>query len=234
MAKELVHKTVGTALSQAEFEDVALHTINSQSTGDIIYATSSTQLTGLPIGASNAVLQVIGGVPTWQASLTVSGDIDLSSRKLTGTNEGYAIGDDSHFASTVNTRDVSGWSTLQWGASGTIQGSGAANTAPLTIKTGTGAAQTSRLAIGAGSVSVEATWTTTTHSGFAITDGQAITVGTVSGCQIATASTQKLGFYGATPVVQPSAPTAAVCSASPSVAIATIRDQLVNLGILKA
>lgn len=38
-----------------------------------------------------------------------------------------------------------------------------------------------------------------------LTDGINIVVGTTTGTQIATGSTQKLGFWGATPVVRPSA-----------------------------
>jgi hypothetical protein len=66
----------------------------------------------------------------------------------------------------------------------------------------------------------------------ALGDGKNISIGTGSGSQIATGSTQKLGFFGASPIIQPSAPTAATCSATPSVAIATIKDQLIALGIL--
>ena len=71
MANEMVHATVGTALTQAEFEAVGLHVLNSQATGDLIYASSASQLSRLGIGATNTVLTVIGGVPTWQSALTV-------------------------------------------------------------------------------------------------------------------------------------------------------------------
>ena len=70
MANEFVHGTVGVSMTQAEFEAVGLHVLNSQATGDVIYASSATQLTRLGIGATNAVLTVIGGVPTWQTSLS--------------------------------------------------------------------------------------------------------------------------------------------------------------------
>ena len=69
MANEFVHATVGTSLTQIEFEAVGLHVLNSQATGDLIYASSSSQLSRLGIGATNKVLTVIGGVPTWQSTL---------------------------------------------------------------------------------------------------------------------------------------------------------------------
>lgn len=40
--------------------------ISSFTTGDILYASSSSVLTKLPIGSSNEVLSVIGGIPSWQ------------------------------------------------------------------------------------------------------------------------------------------------------------------------
>ncbi len=51
-----------------------------------------------------------------------------------------------------------------------------------------------------------------------IADGVNLTLGTATGTQIATAATQKLGFYGATPVVQPSGTT-------------DLRTALINLGL---
>ena len=42
-------------------------------------------------------------------------------------------------------------------------------------------------------------------SALTILDGNNIIVGSTTGTQIATATTQKLGFWGATPVVQPAA-----------------------------
>lgn len=42
-------------------------------------------------------------------------------------------------------------------------------------------------------------------AGFTLTDGKNIAVGTTTGTEIGTASTQKLGFFGATPVVQQTA-----------------------------
>ena len=92
MSNELVHATVGTTMTQSEFEAVGLHVLNSQATGDLIYASSAAQLTRLGIGATNTVLTVIGGVPTWQstlAGLTLTAPI-INACTLGGTVTGAA------------------------------------------------------------------------------------------------------------------------------------------------
>lgn len=74
MANEFVHGTVGTELTQAEFEAIGLHVLNSQATGDVIYASSATQLTRLGIGSAAQVLTVTGGVPAWAAAAAAAGE----------------------------------------------------------------------------------------------------------------------------------------------------------------
>lgn len=68
MANELVHGTQGTTLTQAEFESVGLHVCNSQATGDLIYASSATQLTRLAVGAADTILVSDGSNPSWSAT----------------------------------------------------------------------------------------------------------------------------------------------------------------------
>ena len=65
MAGEFKHASVGTDLSQAEWESTAGHVLNNQATGDLVYASSASQLSRLPVGTSNTVLTVSGGIPTW-------------------------------------------------------------------------------------------------------------------------------------------------------------------------
>ena len=73
MANELKHASQGTELSQAEFEAVGLHVFNSQATGDIVYASSSTQLTRLGKGSDNTVLQMGGSnIPEWVQDVTLN------------------------------------------------------------------------------------------------------------------------------------------------------------------
>lgn len=82
MANEMVHGTVGTTMTQAEFEAIGLHVLNSQATGDLIYASSLTQLSRLGIGATNTVLRVAGGIPAWSATLA---GLTLTAPTLNGT-----------------------------------------------------------------------------------------------------------------------------------------------------
>lgn len=72
MANEFKHKSVSTDLSQAEWDDTAGHVFNSQATGDLMYASSSTQLTRLAIGAANTILYVNSTVPGWYTNVTLT------------------------------------------------------------------------------------------------------------------------------------------------------------------
>ena len=71
MADELKHLTVGTILTQSEYEAVGGHVFDSQATGDIVYASSSSQLLRLGIGSSNTLLEVASGIPGWTSSPTI-------------------------------------------------------------------------------------------------------------------------------------------------------------------
>ena len=73
MANELKHGTVGTELTQGEFEGVGLHVFDSQATGDIVYASSSTQLSRLAKGADNTVLQMgSSNIPEWVSDIAIN------------------------------------------------------------------------------------------------------------------------------------------------------------------
>jgi len=67
-------------MTQAEFEAVGLHVCNSQTTGDLIYASSSSQLSRLAIG--NGVLYGTGGTPTWATEID---NITLDTAVAKGT-----------------------------------------------------------------------------------------------------------------------------------------------------
>lgn len=82
MSNEFIHGSVGTSMTQAEFEAVGLHVLNSQATGDLIYASSISQLSRLGIGSTNDVLHVAGGIPAWSATLA---GITLTSPTINGT-----------------------------------------------------------------------------------------------------------------------------------------------------
>tara|TARA_R100001082_G_C4365882_1_gene161921 strand:- start:961 stop:3012 length:2052 start_codon:yes stop_codon:yes gene_type:complete len=72
MANEFKHKTVGTQLTQTEWEAVGGHVFDSQAAGDTVYASSTTQLSRLGIGTAGKVLMVNSGAsaPEWSAALT--------------------------------------------------------------------------------------------------------------------------------------------------------------------
>ncbi len=85
MANELKHKDIGSELTKAEFEDVTLHQLDLQAIGDLIKATSATQLSRLPIGSNDQVLTVVSGVPAWA---TPSGGTKIASGTYTGNGSG--------------------------------------------------------------------------------------------------------------------------------------------------
>ena len=74
MANEFKHKTVGTQLSQSEWEatDGTGHIFASQAAGDIAYASSTTVLSRLGRGTAGKVLMTNSGAsaPEWSAALT--------------------------------------------------------------------------------------------------------------------------------------------------------------------
>ena len=72
MANEFGHSSVGTSMTQAEFEAVGLHVCNLQATGDLIYASSATQLSRLGIGSTGQVLTIAGGIPAWSNNFTAT------------------------------------------------------------------------------------------------------------------------------------------------------------------
>jgi len=86
MANEFKHKSVGSELSQTEFESTGGHVFDSQAIGDIPYASSTTQLSRLGIGGTGAVLTVTGGIPAWDTTWTPTGDL------IPATDDSYDLG----------------------------------------------------------------------------------------------------------------------------------------------
>ena len=77
MTNEFKHGSVGTELTQTEWEAIGTHVFDSQSTGDILYASSGTQLSRLAIGSTNNLLTISGGIPAWTASPTLGGTLTI-------------------------------------------------------------------------------------------------------------------------------------------------------------
>lgn len=72
MTNELRHGTVGTELTQSEWEAIGTHVFNNQATGDILYASSATQLSRLAIGSAGNLLATKSGVPAWVGGSSAS------------------------------------------------------------------------------------------------------------------------------------------------------------------
>jgi len=86
MANELRHSSTATAaggaMAETDWEDVDIHQFNSQATGDIMYASSATQLSRLAKGAANTVLVMGASIPVWSATLA---GLTLTSPTINGT-----------------------------------------------------------------------------------------------------------------------------------------------------
>lgn len=184
MANEFRHSDVNTTgtLTESEYEGVGTHIFNSQATGDILYASSSTQLSRLGIGATNKILTVIGGVPTWQSTLagltltspTINGTIATTGLTLPAVTLGGTL--------TANSQSINGIASLRGRTDdvlhivGAYQGVAAHTLSFYTPAAGAGYADTARLQIGGGAATVVATWSSITHTGLDITSGQALKV----------------------------------------------------------
>ena len=85
MANELRHSDVGTALSKSEWEAVGGHIFNSQAAGDIMYASTTSQLTRLGIGTANQVLATNSGAtaPEWVSGVNLATNVTVSANNST-------------------------------------------------------------------------------------------------------------------------------------------------------
>ena len=85
MANELRHSDVGTALSKSEWEAVGGHIFNSQAAGDIMYASTTSQLSRLGIGSANQVLAVNSGAtaPEWVSGVNLATNFTVSANNST-------------------------------------------------------------------------------------------------------------------------------------------------------
>ena len=86
MANEFKHKSVGTELTQTEFEAVGGHVLDSQARGDIIYASSTTQLSRLAVGGAGAVLTSDGTDPVWDTTWSPTGHL------IPASDDSYDLG----------------------------------------------------------------------------------------------------------------------------------------------
>jgi len=92
MANELKHGSVGTELTQTEWEGIGTHVLESQAAGDIVYASSSSQLRRLAKGTDTHVLILSSGVPAWSATTGITTVGTIATGVWQGTDVGVAYG----------------------------------------------------------------------------------------------------------------------------------------------
>ena len=124
MANELKHGSVGTELTQAEWEAVGAHVFANQAAGDILYAISTSQLSRLGKQADNTVLHLASGIPAWSATLA---GLTLTTPTISST--GFANANHAHAASN------SGGTVAASALSGTSLASGVVTTSVTTVGT---------------------------------------------------------------------------------------------------
>ena len=86
MANEFKHVSVGTELTQTEYESTTSHVLDSQARGDIIYASSTTQLSRLGVGGAGAVLTSDGTDPVWDTTWSPTGHL------IPASDDSYDLG----------------------------------------------------------------------------------------------------------------------------------------------
>jgi hypothetical protein len=69
------------------------------------------------------------------------------------------------------------------------------------------------------------------RNGLTLGDGASIAVGSTAGTKIGTATSQKLGFYNATPVIQRTLAVAATDAATTQTLANSLRQALIDLGL---
>ena len=89
MADEFKHLSAGTSLTQGEYEAVGGHVFACQAAGDILYASSSSQLSRVGKGTNGEILQQASCKPDWTDSpslnaLTVD-DVNINGKVVTLT-----------------------------------------------------------------------------------------------------------------------------------------------------
>ena len=94
MANEFKHKDPGAELTSAEFiaSDGTGHIFDSQATGDVLYASSTTALARLGVATNGNVLELSSGLPAWTSTPTIgSTSWSNANHAHAATNSGGTI-----------------------------------------------------------------------------------------------------------------------------------------------
>ena len=177
---------------------------------------------------ANAVIQK-SAVPGGSYNLTITSGAGLTSESATTPTDALA-GSVIKLVGGDPTTDAFGGG-IQYFANGSTSPNGAGIGNQHVFYTRSAAdTYTERLRIDAsGRVGIG---TTSPSSLLHLADAGDITVGTTTGTKIGTATTQKLGFYNATPVVQPTAVADATDAASVITQLNALLSRLRTLGII--
>ena len=106
MANEFKHKSAGTQLTQTEDDAVGRHVFDSQAIGDILYASSATQLSRLGAGTAGEHL-ITGGSganPSWGDRLDLTIEHHTADDTLTKAESGSVhtnLGEDGAMTLTL-------------------------------------------------------------------------------------------------------------------------------------
>jgi len=158
---------------------------------------------------------LVGNASNVATSVAMTGDIAISNAGVTSIASGVIVDADVSGTAEIAVSKLANGTTRQL-----LQ----------TDAAGTGVEWTSNVDIPG---TLDVTGATTFDSGITIADGQNITLDTTTGTSIGTDTTQKLSFYGVTPIVQPTALTAAettITFTAPGVADYVIAN-LVDSGV---
>jgi len=105
MANEFKHKDPGATITQAEYiaSDGTGHIFDSQASGDILYASSTTVLARLAKATDGNVLELASGLPAWTASPTIG------STNWANANHAHAASNSGGTLTTLGTITTGVW-----------------------------------------------------------------------------------------------------------------------------
>lgn len=171
----------------------------------------------------------VAGSPSWSGVQTFPDNSKIGD--LLGGNGEARLNDDAAFFSWYNGANTVRSGYLQMTAAGGAVLASEISGANLNITTaGAGALQYNSVAIP--TISSTDTLSNKTLSGVTIADNTNIVLNTTNGTKIGTATSQKLGFFNATPVVQPTAVADATDAASVITQLNALLTRMRNLGLI--
>ena len=105
MANEFKHKDPGSTLTSAEFiaSDGTGHIFDSQATGDVLYASSTTALARLGVATNGNVLELSSGLPAWTSTPTIG------STSWSNANHAHAATNSGGTLTTLGTVATGVW-----------------------------------------------------------------------------------------------------------------------------